>query len=251
MGSHLCFKVLFFFFRVETRTLEEVEEVLHYSSQTKTSLTRIMLDNMVVPLPNGDLDISMLKEVVQLINGRYETEKLTRLLSCLIISRGRWQFAQRYVKSKIMGVKYMVLFGLVSICFMASTDPSSEPASAMMSTNVPRTNTFLCVVTVGPIWQLVHHPLVATPHRSLFWREKFTHMIRDASLASVTLEPHPFASGRALFMGEQYLSPLRAFVGCSRGFSAQPHEWNHLYFCLCGVYNICNKLSSYDIYAPA
>ncbi|KAL2626957.1 hypothetical protein AAZV13_07G142700 [Glycine max] len=76
MGSHLCFKVFVFFFRVETRTLEEVEEVLHYSSQTKTSLTRIMLDNMVVPLPNGDLDISMLKEVVQLINGRYETEAL-------------------------------------------------------------------------------------------------------------------------------------------------------------------------------
>ncbi|KAL2347694.1 hypothetical protein Fmac_001694 [Flemingia macrophylla] len=59
---------------VETRTLEEVKEVLHYSFQTKTSLTRIMLDNMVVPLPNGDVDISMLKEAVQLINGRYETE---------------------------------------------------------------------------------------------------------------------------------------------------------------------------------
>ncbi|KAK2453408.1 quinolinate phoshoribosyltransferase [Trifolium repens] len=59
---------------VETRTLEEVEEVLHYASQTKTSLTRIMLDNMVVPLPNGDVDISMLKEAVQLVNGRFETE---------------------------------------------------------------------------------------------------------------------------------------------------------------------------------
>ena len=54
-----------------------MEEVLHYSSQTKTSLTRIMLDNMVVPLPNGDVDISMLKEAVQLINGRYETEVFT------------------------------------------------------------------------------------------------------------------------------------------------------------------------------
>jgi nicotinate-nucleotide pyrophosphorylase (carboxylating) len=51
-----------------------VEEVLHYASQTKTSLTRIMLDNMVVPLPNGDVDISMLKEAVQLVNGRFETE---------------------------------------------------------------------------------------------------------------------------------------------------------------------------------
>ncbi|KAJ1425417.1 Quinolinate phosphoribosyl transferase, C-terminal [Sesbania bispinosa] len=59
---------------VETRTLEEVEEVLHYASQTKTFLTRIMLDNMVVPLPNGDVDISMLKEAVRLVNGRFETE---------------------------------------------------------------------------------------------------------------------------------------------------------------------------------
>ncbi|KAF7827689.1 nicotinate-nucleotide pyrophosphorylase [carboxylating], chloroplastic isoform X1 [Senna tora] len=59
---------------VETRTLEEVKEALHYASQTKTSLTRIMLDNMVIPLPNGDVDISMLKEAVQLVNGRFETE---------------------------------------------------------------------------------------------------------------------------------------------------------------------------------
>ncbi|KAK7273809.1 hypothetical protein RIF29_14872 [Crotalaria pallida] len=59
---------------VETRTLEEVKEVLHYASQTKTSLTRIMLDNMVMPLPNGDVDISMLKDAVQLVNGRFETE---------------------------------------------------------------------------------------------------------------------------------------------------------------------------------
>ncbi|XP_061375379.1 quinolinate phosphoribosyltransferase [decarboxylating] 1a isoform X1 [Gastrolobium bilobum] len=59
---------------VETRTLDEVKEVLHYASQTKTSLTRIMLDNMVVPLPNGDVDISMLKEAVQLVNGRFDTE---------------------------------------------------------------------------------------------------------------------------------------------------------------------------------
>ena len=63
-----------FFPQVETRTLEEVHEVLHYASQTKTSLTRIMLDNMVVPLPNGDVDVSMLKEAVNLINGRFETE---------------------------------------------------------------------------------------------------------------------------------------------------------------------------------
>ncbi|XP_057962493.1 nicotinate-nucleotide pyrophosphorylase [carboxylating], chloroplastic isoform X2 [Malania oleifera] len=59
---------------IETRTLEEVKEVLHYASEKKTSLTRIMLDNMVVPQPNGDIDISMLKEAVDLINGRFETE---------------------------------------------------------------------------------------------------------------------------------------------------------------------------------
>ncbi|XP_009793097.1 quinolinate phosphoribosyltransferase [decarboxylating] 2b, mitochondrial [Nicotiana sylvestris] len=59
---------------VETRTIEEVREVLDYASQTKTSLTRIMLDNMVVPLSNGDIDVSMLKEAVELINGRFDTE---------------------------------------------------------------------------------------------------------------------------------------------------------------------------------
>lgn len=59
---------------VETRTLDEVKEVLHYASQTKTSLTRIMLDNMVVPQPNGDVNVSMLKEAVELINGRFDTE---------------------------------------------------------------------------------------------------------------------------------------------------------------------------------
>ena len=33
-----------------------------------------MLDNMVVPLPNGDVDVTMLKEAVELINGQFETE---------------------------------------------------------------------------------------------------------------------------------------------------------------------------------
>lgn len=59
---------------IETRTLEEVKEVLHFASQTKTSLTRIMLDNMVIPQPDGDVDVSMLKEAVELISGRFETE---------------------------------------------------------------------------------------------------------------------------------------------------------------------------------
>uniref|UniRef100_A0A0Q3R6G0 Nicotinate-nucleotide pyrophosphorylase [carboxylating] n=1 Tax=Setaria italica TaxID=4555 RepID=A0A0Q3R6G0_SETIT len=59
---------------VETRTIEEVKDVLKYAAENKTSLTRIMLDNMVVPLTNGDVDVSMLKDAVQLINGRFETE---------------------------------------------------------------------------------------------------------------------------------------------------------------------------------
>ncbi|XP_047334545.1 nicotinate-nucleotide pyrophosphorylase [carboxylating], chloroplastic-like [Impatiens glandulifera] len=59
---------------VETRTLEEVHEVIQYASETKTSLTRIMLDNMVVPFGNGDIDVSMLKEAVAIISGRFETE---------------------------------------------------------------------------------------------------------------------------------------------------------------------------------
>jgi len=41
---------------------------------------------MVVPLPNGDVDISMLKEAVQLINGRYETEVFTTKCSQLIFT---------------------------------------------------------------------------------------------------------------------------------------------------------------------
>lgn len=48
--------------------------MLQYASQTKSSLTRIMLDNMVVPLSNENIDVSMLKEAVELINGKFETE---------------------------------------------------------------------------------------------------------------------------------------------------------------------------------
>lgn len=68
--------------QVETRTLEEVKEVVNYACATRTSLTRIMLDNMVVPSSscNEDVDISMLKEAVELINGRFETEVINKLL---------------------------------------------------------------------------------------------------------------------------------------------------------------------------
>ncbi|XP_057738324.1 uncharacterized protein LOC130955486 isoform X3 [Arachis stenosperma] len=68
-GSFLFYPPL-----VETRTLEEVKEVLYYAFQTNTSLTWIMLDNMVLSLPNGDVDISMLKETVQLVNEKFEIE---------------------------------------------------------------------------------------------------------------------------------------------------------------------------------
>lgn len=64
----------FIFSQIETRTLEEIKDVLEYASKEKTSLTRIMLDNMVVPLDNSDVDVSMLKEAVELINGKFETE---------------------------------------------------------------------------------------------------------------------------------------------------------------------------------
>ncbi|KAK9052218.1 hypothetical protein SSX86_028846 [Deinandra increscens subsp. villosa] len=59
---------------VETRTFEEIHEVLDYASQNKTLLSRIMLDNMVVPRPDGDIDVSMLKQAVELISGKFETE---------------------------------------------------------------------------------------------------------------------------------------------------------------------------------
>ena len=54
--------------------MEEIKDVLEYASKTKTSLTRIMLDNMVIPLDNSDVDVSMLKEAVELINGKFEIE---------------------------------------------------------------------------------------------------------------------------------------------------------------------------------
>ena len=54
--------------------MEEIKDVLEYDSKTKTSLTRIMLDNIVIPLDNSDVDVSMLKEAMKLINGKFETE---------------------------------------------------------------------------------------------------------------------------------------------------------------------------------
>ena len=76
--------LIFFLPKVETRTLEEVDEVLRYTSQTKSSFTRVMLDKMVVPLPNGDVDVSMLKDAVEMINGTFETE-VALAISCALV----------------------------------------------------------------------------------------------------------------------------------------------------------------------
>jgi len=51
-----------------------VQEVLDSVTLGKARVTRIMLDNMVVPLANGDVDVSMLQQAVTLIDGRFETE---------------------------------------------------------------------------------------------------------------------------------------------------------------------------------
>ncbi|XP_076914656.1 quinolinate phosphoribosyltransferase [decarboxylating] 1a-like [Bidens hawaiensis] len=59
---------------VETRTFEEIHEVLNYASKNETLLSRIMLDNMVVPQLDGDVDVSMLKQAVEIVNGKFETE---------------------------------------------------------------------------------------------------------------------------------------------------------------------------------
>ncbi|XP_039173993.1 nicotinate-nucleotide pyrophosphorylase [carboxylating], chloroplastic isoform X2 [Eucalyptus grandis] len=87
---------------VETRTLEEVKEVLNYASETNTFLTRIMLDNMVVPLSNGDVDVSMLQEAVALINGKFDTEismqQCCIFKSARVVRRLEMLFLKQYIE---------------------------------------------------------------------------------------------------------------------------------------------------------
>lgn len=59
---------------VETRTLDEVKELLECRGEGRGRVTRIMLDNMVAPSPNGGLDVSMLEKAVHLVGGQLETE---------------------------------------------------------------------------------------------------------------------------------------------------------------------------------
>lgn len=59
---------------IETRTIDEVRQVLDCISSGKSRVTRIMLDNMVKVTPSGSVDVSRLEEAVKLIDGRVETE---------------------------------------------------------------------------------------------------------------------------------------------------------------------------------
>jgi len=58
---------------IETRTLEEVEEVLE-SADMCPQLERIMLDNMTKKESAGKLDVTMLEKAVRMIDGKFETE---------------------------------------------------------------------------------------------------------------------------------------------------------------------------------
>lgn len=61
----------------ETRTLEEVDEVLAYlGGHQGTRLRRVMLDNMTKRDSSapGGIDVTMLKEALRRIGGRIETE---------------------------------------------------------------------------------------------------------------------------------------------------------------------------------
>ncbi|XP_024516244.1 nicotinate-nucleotide pyrophosphorylase [carboxylating], chloroplastic isoform X1 [Selaginella moellendorffii] len=57
---------------VETRTLDEVRRVLAILDKGK--VTRIMLDNMVSTQANGDIDVGLLREAVEIVGGRVQTE---------------------------------------------------------------------------------------------------------------------------------------------------------------------------------
>ncbi len=46
-------------------------------------VTRVLLDNMVVRMPNGDVDVSMLQSAVDLVNSRFETEVRAFIQPCV------------------------------------------------------------------------------------------------------------------------------------------------------------------------
>ena len=60
---------------IEVETAAQVGEVLSYlDAHPTTSLTRVMLDNMVIRSEDGTYDTSLLEESVRRIGGRLETE---------------------------------------------------------------------------------------------------------------------------------------------------------------------------------
>lgn len=81
---------------METRTLKEVEEVLEcIRDGSGKVVTRIMLDNMVKKLPEGGIDVSLLQQAVQLINGVVDTEvretPIFSLMNCIKANAFRFQ----------------------------------------------------------------------------------------------------------------------------------------------------------------
>lgn len=70
-----------------------MKEVLAHKGEGIGRVTRIMLDNMVVPLPYGDVDVSMLRKAVQLVDGQLETEVLLLNLFSLFGLTGIYKFS--------------------------------------------------------------------------------------------------------------------------------------------------------------
>ncbi|KAH1193858.1 hypothetical protein GmHk_19G054799 [Glycine max] len=67
---------------------------------------------------------------------------------------------------------------------------------------------------------------------------------------SIALEPPLSTLGHALFTGE-HLSPLWAFIGYHQAMLIRHNHATEIIIHFYLVYDICNKLGSYDIYAPA
>lgn len=67
--------------QVEARTLEEVQQVLACRGEGPGRVTRVMLDNMTTVRGDGTLDVSMLRQAVQMVDGRLETE-VSELCMC-------------------------------------------------------------------------------------------------------------------------------------------------------------------------
>ena len=85
--------------------MDEVKEVLAHRGKGIGHVTRIMLDNMVVPLADGDVDVSMLKQAVKLVDGQVETEVmcLTYFLGIICLDCKNVLFTKSCVHLPITG----------------------------------------------------------------------------------------------------------------------------------------------------